>query len=230
MIQKFRSNFITGLLLVIPIAATIWVVNFTATTLGKPARKMILDLLHVELKDNIFIEFGLNLLGFFLIVILITVLGYFSKYVLGRFMVSIGERIIEVVPFVNTVYRTVKQIVDTFSQQNNAVFQKVVLTEYPRKGVYVIGFLTSTAKGEVQHRTQQEVVNVFVPTTPNPTSGFLLMVPVNDIQVLDMSVGDAMKVIISGGAVVPPWNPTAQAIPVRNPPLNPSDKTDESKS
>lgn len=207
MIQKFRNSFVTGLLLVAPLAATVWVVNFTATTLGRPARKMVLDFLHLELQDNAFIEFGLNLLGILIIVVLITLLGYFSKYVLGKFMVSMGERIIEIVPFVNTVYRTVKQIVETFSQQNKAVFQKVVMTEYPRKGVYVIGFLTSSAKGEVQGRTGEEVVNIFVPTTPNPTSGFLLMVPRSEIQILDMSIGEGMKLIISGGAVVPTWTP-----------------------
>jgi len=112
---------------------------------------------------------------------------------------------------VRTVYNTVKQIRDTFVQQKKAVFQKTVLIEYPRKGLWVLGFLTGEGKGEVQLRTAADLLNVFVPTTPNPTSGFLLMVPREEVHELDMSIGDAMKLIISGGAVVPPWQPRPQA-------------------
>ena len=95
----------------------------------------------------------------------------------GRIILGGLERLFNRVPFINTVYRTVKQIVDTFGQQKKAVFQEVVLIEYPRKRCYVLGFLTNTAKGETQASTGEHIVNVFVPTTPNPTSGFLLMLP-----------------------------------------------------
>jgi uncharacterized membrane protein len=113
------------------------------------------------------------------------------------------------------VYRTAKQIVDTFSHQQKAVFQEVVLIEYPRKDCYVIGFLTSEAKGEPQAATGEAIVNIFVPTTPNPTSGFLLMLPKTDITPLNMSIADGMKLIISGGAVVP--NNGAVAVTIENP-------------
>ena len=93
----------------------------------------------------------------------------------------------------------------SFSKQNKAVFQSVVMLEFPRAGLYAVGFVTSEAQGEIQERTGEVVVNVFVPTTPNPTSGFLIMVPKEDLTYLDMTVGDAMKLIISGGAVVPKW-------------------------
>ena len=119
-------------------------------------------------------------------------------------------------PFINTVYRTVRQIVDTFSAQKKAIFQEVVLLEYPRKRCYALGFLTSTARGEPQNMTGEHIVNVFIPTTPNPTSGFLLMLPEEDITHLKMSVADGMKLIISGGAVVP--NPaTGEAVVIENP-------------
>ena len=117
---------------------------------------------------------------------------------------------------INTIYRTVKQIVDTFGQQKKAIFQEVALIEYPRKRCYAIGFLTSTAKGEIQASTDEHIVNVFVPTTPNPTSGFLLMLPEEDIKRLQMSIADGMKLIISGGAFTPDPK-TGEAVPINNP-------------
>ena len=116
-----------------------------------------------------------------------------------------AENVLDKVPFINTVYKTVKQIVETFSTQHKAVFKKTVLLEYPREGIWAIGFLTSKTKGETQLKTEKELRNIFVPTTPNPTSGFLLMIPGEDVQELDMSIGDGMKFIISGGAVAPPY-------------------------
>lgn len=120
------------------------------------------------------------------------------------------------VPLINAVYNTVKQIVQTFSTQRRAVFEKVVLVPFPRTGVYAIGFLTNRARGEAQARTAEELWNVFIPTTPNPTSGFLIMVPRRDIIEMDMTIGDGMKVIISGGGVVPEW-PEAIIQPIAPP-------------
>ena len=100
-----------------------------------------------------------------------------------------------------------KQIVDTFSTQNKAVFTKVVLVQFPRPDIYALGFLTNEVKGEIQEKTSDFLWNVFVPTTPNPTSGFLVMFPDSEVMELDMTVGEGMKVIISGGALVPVWNP-----------------------
>ena len=148
----------------------------------------------------------LSIASIIIIVVFIAILGLLSKYFLGRLMMQLAEKVITSVPFVKTVYNTVKQIVDTFSQQQKAVFQKTVLIEYPRPGVYALGFLTSTTKGEVQQKTGKVVVNVFVPTTPNPTSGFLLMLPEDEVIDLEMSVSDGMKVVISGGALVPAYN------------------------
>jgi uncharacterized membrane protein len=107
---------------------------------------------------------------------------------------------------VSGVYNTVKQIVATFGTQNRDLFNKVVLVEFPRKGVYTIGFLTSKTQSEAPARVGQELWTVFVPTTPNPTGGYLLFVPKDEIIELEMSVGDGMKLVISGGAVTPPWS------------------------
>jgi uncharacterized membrane protein len=139
------------------------------------------------------------------IVGIITILGFLSKYFLGKKAIRLTEQLIESVPFVNSVYKTVKQIVETFSKNREAVFQTTVLIQYPCKGSYALGFLTSETEGEVQVKTRENVVNVFLPTTPNPTSGFLLFVPREDVIFLDMSVADGMKMIISGGVVNPEW-------------------------
>ncbi|HNX04352.1 MAG TPA: DUF502 domain-containing protein, partial [Opitutales bacterium] len=117
------------------------------------------------------------------------------------------ERFMSSVPLVRSVYMTVKQIVDTVAKGNKAIFSTTVLVEYPRKGVYAIGFLTGDARGEIQDRTSSYLLNVFLPTTPNPTSGFLLFVPKDEVIMLDMPVSDGMKAIISGGAVMPEWLP-----------------------
>ena len=111
------------------------------------------------------------------------------------------------IPGIGAVYNAVKQIVATFGTQNKNLFNKVVLVEFPRKGIWTLGFLTNKQQGEPQTMTGSETWTVFVPTTPNPTSGFLIMLPRHEITELEMSVGDGMKMIISGGAVVPPWPP-----------------------
>ena len=129
----------------------------------------------------------------------------FSSYVFGKYFLSVGERAIQRIPGVGAVYNSVKQIVATFGTQNRNLFSKVVLVEFPRKGVWTLGFLTNKQQGEAQSLTGAETWTVFVPTTPNPTSGFLLMLPKHEITELEMSVGDGMKMIISGGAVVPTW-------------------------
>ena len=146
----------------------------------------------------------LDLISTLVVLCFITALGVLSKFLFARFLIGVSEAAINLIPGVGLVYRTVKQIVDTFSKQNKAVFQSVVLIEFPRKGLYSVGFVTSDAQGEILERTGENFVNVFVPTTPNPTSGFLMVLPKSDLVYLDMSVGDAMKLIISGGAVVPP--------------------------
>ena len=150
------------------------------------------------------LESLLGLLGLIVGVLSLTILGFLSNYVLGKFFISSAEKVLGKVPFINTVYHSVKQIVETFGKENRAVFKEVVLVEYPRSDCYVLGFLTNDASGETVEVIGKPLTNVFVPTTPNPTSGFLLMLPPEDISRLSMSVGEGMKMLISGGAVIPP--------------------------
>jgi uncharacterized membrane protein len=215
MFRSLRNAFITGIVVILPLGATIIVIQFLLVKLGNPASQFFFWYLDSEWRSLPAVKFALETISVFVVFLLITLLGYGSRFVLGRIILGGLERLLDRVPFINTVYGTVKQIVDTFSQQKKAVFQEVVLIEYPRKRCYVLGFLTSTAKGETQACTGEHIVNIFVPTTPNPTSGFLLMLPEEDITRLQMSIAEGMKLIISGGAVVP--NPkTGEAVTIKN--------------
>jgi len=212
MLRKLRNGFFAGLVLIAPLGVTLFVVNFLLTRIGRPINEAVFRSIGETIRTTPGIQIALDLLAIVILLIGITALGFFSSYFIGRFFINLGEKFIDRLPFVNTVYKTVKQIVDTFSKQQKAVFQKVVLTEYPRKNVWVIGFLTSEAKGEVQDRTGADVVNIFVPTTPNPTSGFLLIVPRDEVIEMEMTVAEGMKVIVSGGAVTPQFPKPAPEI------------------
>lgn len=206
MYRRLRNAFIAGLVLLAPLGVTYFVIDFLRSKIGSRVTAMIpQNILPPDIRRLPIVDFGLDMAAVLIVVLAITLLGFFSNYFLGKVVIMGTERVIDRVPFINAVYRTVKQIVETFSKQQKAVFQKVVLTEYPRKGVYVLGFLTSEARGEVQEKTGAEVVNVFIPTTPNPTSGFLLMVPRDEVIEMDMTITDGMKLIVSGGAVSPPY-------------------------
>ena len=216
MFRSLRNAFITGIVVILPLGVTFILINLLLVKLGNPASQFFFWYLDSEWRNLPAVKFALETTSVFVVFSLITVLGYGSRFVLGRIILVGLERLLDRVPFINTVYRTVKQIVDTFGQQEKAVFQEVVLIEYPRKRCYVLGFLTNTAKGETQASTGEHIVNVFVPTTPNPTSGFLLMLPEEDIKQLQMSIADGMKLVISGGAVVPDPK-TSEAVPINNP-------------
>ena len=216
MFRSLRNAFITGIVVVLPLGVTAIVINFLLERLGTPASHFFFWYLDPEWRSLPAVKFGLEAISVLVVFLLITLLGYGYRFVLGRLILNGLERLLGQVPFINSVYRTVKQIVDTFSTQKKAIFQEVVLIEYPRERCYVLGFLTSTARGETQEVTGEHIINVFVPTTPNPTSGFLLMLPEEDVIHLKMNITDCMKLIISGGAVVP--NPmTGEVVQVVNP-------------
>lgn len=206
-IVTLRNAFFSGLLLLAPLVVTVWAFTQIIDLVGGTFRPLFEPFLPEALQHLALLW---NVLTTVVIVLLVTVLGYVSHYVLGKVFFSAGERFMQTIPGVNAVYNTVKQIVDTFGTKNRNLFNKVVLVEFPRKGTWVVGFLTSKTQSEAQIRTGQEAWTVFVPTSPNPTSGFLLMIAPAEIVELEMSVADGMKMVISGGAVVPPW-PMAKA-------------------
>jgi len=211
MLKKLGNYLLAGIIIMLPIAVTVFVFMFLIRNIGTPVSQLlfvpVFRYLDASLPNSGFGSIMLDIISTFIVLIIITVLGVISKFFVARWLIGAGEVAIQKIPGVGTVYRTVKQIVDTFSKQNKAVFQAVVLLEFPLEGTYAVGFVTSTTQGEIQDRTGEVVVNVFVPTTPNPTSGFLIMVPQSKLTYLNMTVGEAMKLIISGGAVVPPHDP-----------------------
>jgi uncharacterized membrane protein len=213
MLSSLRAAFLAGLVLMAPIAVTLYVFTLLVTAIGGGFRRHFFFWIPENVLPDIVWDFFATLI----VLAGITALGYISRWFLGKILVTTTETIIERVPFINTVYKSVKQIVQTFSTQQKAIFQEVVMLEYPRKGVYVLGFRTSTSRGEIQERTAREMHNIFIPTTPNPTSGFLLMVPKDEIIELDMTVGEGMKLIISGGAVVPDFGPNGRVVGVQTP-------------
>ena len=142
--------------------------------------------------------------GLLITLAFLTLVGFLAAGLAGRTLVQIGERLLSRMPIVRSVYGTLKQIFETVLAQSSRSFREVVLIEYPRRGIGAIGFVTGPTQGEIQVRSEEELVNVFLPTTPNPTSGFLLFVPRRDLVHLDMTIEEGIKLVISGGIVAPP--------------------------
>ena len=191
--KKIKKLLIRGLFTLLPVVATIYITYF------------LFNLMDNFLGTRIEALAGRRLpgIGIAASVILIFVVGFIVSNVLGGKLFHLGERLVRRVPIVSRIYNAVKQIVDAFSLQGKPVFSQVVLIEYPRKGTYAVGFVTGECKGEVQDKTAARLMNVFIPTTPNPTSGMLILVPDNEIIILDMTVEEGLKLIVSAGVVVP---------------------------
>jgi uncharacterized membrane protein len=145
-------------------------------------------------------------IGLILVIIIILAVGILFRNLAGRKVVHFWENMVDRIPIVRILYSGVKQLLESFFVQKNDAFKRVALFEYPRRGIYVLGFITGESKGEVQSKTEKNMMNVFVPTTPNPTSGFYILIPKNELVILDMTVEDAFKLIISGGIFTPPEN------------------------
>jgi uncharacterized membrane protein len=203
----FRRYFITGLLIWIPIGITLWVLNFIVTTLD-----LSLSLLPVQWQP--LQVFGRNLpgMGALLTVLVIVITGVLAANFLGQRLVGLWESLLSRIPIVRTIYSSVKQVSDTLLSPQGNAFRKALLIEYPRRGSWTIGFLTGVPADEVRAQVAApapgapdgpEMVSVYVPTTPNPTSGFFLMVRKDETIELDMSVDEALKYVVSMGVVVP---------------------------
>ncbi|MFZ5946046.1 MAG: DUF502 domain-containing protein [Bacillota bacterium] len=206
MLKKMQAYFLTGLAVLLPTVISIYVFliifNFIDRLfLGKlPFAKYIPGLNHLNSWAHSFPG-----IGFLTTIIFILLIGMLAKNILGKRLIHYFDRLMLSLPVVKSIYHAVKQIVEAFMHQGKDAFQKVVLIQYPRKGLYALAFVTGTSKGEIQAKTESEMVNIFLPTTPNPTSGFLLLVPKEDLIPLEMSVEEGIKLIISGGVVVPPF-------------------------
>ena len=196
-----RTAFLSGILLLAPLAITIYAFLWVIEFVGGRFRPLFDTVIPLRLQV---VPFVWDVAITVLMLGLITLFGFISHYLFGKYLLDLGERVITGIPGVSTVYVSVKQVVATFNTQNRNLFSKVVLVQFPRPGVWTLGFLTTKTQAEVQQRAGQELWAVFVPTSPNPTGGYVLYFPPEEITELDMSVGDGMKMVISGGAVVPP--------------------------
>ena len=197
---RLRTYFLAGILITAPVTITLYVAwVFVAFIDGQ-----VTPLIPPAYNPSTYLPFVVPGLGLFVVVVALILIGWLTAGFMGRFVVRSGERILDRMPVIRSIYGALKQIFETvFSRQSNA-FREAVLIEYPRQGLWAIAFITGGTKGEVQNLTQEEVINIFLPTTPNPTSGFLLFVPKKDVVPLSMSVEEAIKMVISGGIVTPP--------------------------
>jgi uncharacterized membrane protein len=202
-----RASFFTGIVVIAPVGLTIWLLW---TAVGW-VDSVVLPLVPATIQPEKYI--GINLRGIGLIIFLLftIVVGWVAKGIIGRSMISFAEGVVDRMPVVRSLYSGIKQISETVFAQTERSFEKACLIQYPRKGIWAIGFVSTPARGEVAAKaeTGSKLLSVFVPTTPNPTSGFLLFFPAEDVIELDMTIEDAAKLVISAGLVYPnPKDPT----------------------
>ena len=195
----FKRWFFAGLLITAPIMLTVYITWLFINIIDG----YVSGLLPSYLQPSTYFDADIPGFGIVIGVVIIILIGALTTGLLGRSLISIGENIVGRLPVVRSVYGATKQIMETVMASQSDAFREVVLLEYPRKGIWVIGFVTGATKGEVQNISKETLINVFVPTTPNPTSGFLLFIPRGDAIKLDMGVEDAVKMVVSGGIVTP---------------------------
>lgn len=193
-----RKYFITGLLILVPLAITLWVLNLIISTMDQS-----LLLLPPSWRPEALLGFYIPGLGSILTLLIIFLTGLAARNFIGRQIVSLWEGFLTRIPVVKSIYSSVKQVSDTLFSSSGNAFRKAVLIQYPRQGSWTIAFLTGAPGGEVKNHLQGDYISVYVPTTPNPTSGFFLMLPRADSVELDMSVDEALKYIVSMGVVAP---------------------------
>ncbi|MFZ8950740.1 MAG: DUF502 domain-containing protein [Alphaproteobacteria bacterium] len=200
---RIRNYFLAGVLVTTPITVTAWISWQILQFFEGAARHLMPDAWYPKIAIP-----GAGLLIVFLGLIII---GALTAGLLGRIFLRTSERILNQMPIVRSVYSAIKQVLETVLAKRATAFRQVVLLEYPRKGIWAIGFVSGATKGEVAQKLNQPMVNVFLPTTPNPTSGFLLFVPKDGVQVLEMTIEEGIKLVVSGGIVSPKTSDAGQS-------------------
>jgi uncharacterized membrane protein len=201
-VSALRNNFLTGLVVIAPIGMTLWLI----WTITGHIDSWVLPFIPERFTLKPYIGIDLRGVGVIIFLVFAVIVGWMAKGIFGKSLLHWGEDIVGRMPIVRSIYNALKQLAETVFSQADTSFEKVCLIEYPRKGIWAVAFISTTAKGEVSGKigSDSQLVSVFLPTTPNPTSGFLLFLPEDDIIELDMTVGDAMKLVISAGLVYPP--------------------------
>ncbi len=189
---KLRNYFFAGIVVLIPVGITIYLTIFV--------ERVFSNLLPQAINPNKYLPFNIPGLEILITILIITLIGMFSVTFIGRFFLSFSDRLFNKIPVLKTIFSGLTQLTKSFTNDDNSS-KKMVLIEYPRKGIYSLGFATSVNTGEVSDKVGVKMINIFVPTTPNPTSGFLLVVPESDVVYLDMTFEDASKFIMSAGSI-----------------------------
>jgi uncharacterized membrane protein len=198
--NRLRAYFLAGILITAPISITFYLAWMFISFVDQKVTPLIPDAYNPQ-------QWGVPGAGLLIIVVALTVIGALTAGWAGRTLVKLSERVLAQMPVIRSVYSATKQIFETVLAQKSNAFREVVLIEYPRRGIWTLAFLSGTTSGEVQAVTETDLVNVFVPTTPNPTSGFLLFLPRSEIRRLEMTVEEGIKMVVSGGIITPDWRP-----------------------
>lgn len=198
--SRIRRYLITGIVIWLPIVATLFVLGIFVGYLDK-----LVVLLPEKWQPVHLIGFAIPGLGVIMAFVILFITGFIASNFLGRQLLQLGEDILEHIPLVRSIYSTAKQISDTMFSKKGKSFRKVVLIRYPQKDTWSLAFVTNDSLGEVNVKAPRQLISVFIPTTPNPTSGFLIMVPLEDTVELDMTVDEALRMIISLGVIIPPY-------------------------
>ena len=211
--KRLRRYLVAGLLVWIPIYVTVIVVQFVTRQLDKS-----LVLLPRRFQPEEWLGVAIPGFGILLTLLLLLITGLLAANIVGKSMVGYWESLLVRIPFVRAVYSSTKNFAELVLSETGQSFKKVLLIEYPRKGMYTLAFMTSNQPGEIQHRVNQEVVCAFVATSPNPVTGFIVFVPKDEVVELDMEVDEAFKLVVSFGVVIPKWTAeTAADLPVKHP-------------
>jgi len=194
-----RGRFFAGIVIAAPIAVTFWVLTFLIDFIDR----IVQPLLPLALRPETYTSYAIPGFGLIVLIISLTILGAVATNLIGRSVISIGDRILLQLPVVKNVYSAIKQLVEVVATNTQDQFDEVVMVEFPKEGTWCVGFVSSKAKGQVKDILGDNHIGVFVPTTPNPTSGFLMYVPADTVQKLNMTVEEGAKMILSAGLVVP---------------------------
>ena len=197
--SKIKAYFFTGILVTAPVGMTFYLAYKLIVWLDRLVNRV----LPPEFRPDNYLPVTVPGLGIIVLTALMIVIGMFATGFLGKFFLRLGEWILYKLPFISSVYSLIKQVFATFLSNKNRAFNRVVMLEYPRKGLWILGLVGTETGGEMQEKLPEPMLNVFIPTTPNPTSGFLIFVPKSEVIEVDMSVEEAIKFIISGGIVNP---------------------------
>ncbi len=197
--KNIKKILLTGIAAIIPVGVTVYIFYIIIKAMNN-----LVKIIPYRYQPDQLLPFHIPGLGLIFTLILIFLIGLVTTSYLGKKVVSLGELIVGKIPLVRGLYKSVKKLVDAIMSDNGNSFKKVVLIEYPRKGLYSIAFVTGDTRGEVKERTFQNAMNLFVPTTPNPTSGFYIVIPESDVIHLNMTVEEAFTLIMSGGIITPP--------------------------